>query len=144
MHWQLRFTWIPKYPVTCFSIRDVWFNGNPLLSISQRWFLGLEGCHVTLGFISQSWTIRIHSHHDICRNAGNGYTSLAKFHYLHHDEKGRRYANLSELGERSISAAKTAIRITLISISYKEGGFGIPTEVHQRILLRKMLMTIFT
>ena len=68
----------------------------------------------------------------------NGYTSLAEFHYLHHDEKGLRYPNLSELGERLISAAKTAgIRITLISIFYQKGGFGLPAEVHQRILLSK-------
>ncbi len=36
----------------------------------------------------------------------NGCTSVAEFHYFHHDEKGQRYANLSELGERLISAAK--------------------------------------
>ena len=54
----------------------------------------------------------------------NGYTSVAEFHYLHHDEKGHHYTNLSELGERLISAAKKAgIRLTLIPIFYQKGGF---------------------
>ena len=68
----------------------------------------------------------------------NGYTSVAEFHYLHHDEKGHHYANLSELGERLISAAKKAgIRITLIPIFYQKGGFGLSAEVHQRRFLSK-------
>ena len=68
----------------------------------------------------------------------NGYTSVAEFHYLHHDKKGQRYTNLSELGERLISAAKKAgIRITLIPIFYQKGGFGLSAEVHQRRFLSK-------
>ena len=68
----------------------------------------------------------------------NGYTSVAEFHYLHHDDKGLPYANISELGMRLISAAKTAgIHITLIPIFYQKGGFGLPAESHQRRFLSK-------
>ena len=68
----------------------------------------------------------------------HGYTLVAKFHYLHHDEKDQRYADLSELGERLISAAKKAnIRITLIPISYQKGGFDLSAEVHLRRFLSK-------
>ena len=68
----------------------------------------------------------------------NDYTLVAKFHYLHHDEKGQRYANLSELGERLISAAiKANIRIKLIPISYQKGDFGLSAEVHLRRFLSK-------
>ena len=68
----------------------------------------------------------------------NDYTLVAKFHYLHHDEKGQSHANLSELGEQLISAAKKAnIRITLIPISYQKGDFGLSAEVHLRRFLSK-------
>ena len=68
----------------------------------------------------------------------NGYTSVAEFHYLHHDDKGLPYTNMSELGERLISAAKTAgIHITLIPIFYQKGGFGQPAEAYQRRFLSK-------
>jgi len=55
----------------------------------------------------------------------NGYTQVAEFHYLHHDKKGKHYANLAEMGERLLAAAKTAgIKITLIPVFYQKGGFG--------------------
>ena len=46
----------------------------------------------------------------------NGYTSVAEFHYLHHDDKGLPYAHISELGERLISA------VTCVAV----GRIGIP------------------
>lgn len=55
----------------------------------------------------------------------HGYTSVAEFHYLHHDKKGKPYANLAEMGERLVAAAKTAgIKITLIPVFYQKGGFN--------------------
>ena len=36
----------------------------------------------------------------------HGYTNVAEFHYVHHDKNGKHYSNLSEMGERLISAAK--------------------------------------
>ncbi|NQW26618.1 MAG: formimidoylglutamate deiminase [Flammeovirgaceae bacterium] len=62
-----------------------------------------------------------------------GYTSVAEFHYLHHDKKGRPYDHLSELGERLISAAaKAGINITLIPVFYHNGGFGKTFEPNQK------------
>jgi len=62
-----------------------------------------------------------------------GYTHVAEFHYLHHDKDGRPYANLSEMGERLIAAAKTAgIKITLIPIFYQKGGFNMEPQPRQR------------
>ena len=47
----------------------------------------------------------------------NGYTHVVEFHYLHHDELGRPYANLAEMGERLIAAAATSgIKITLVPV----------------------------
>lgn len=55
----------------------------------------------------------------------NGYTSVAEFHYLHHDQQGKEYNNLAEMGGRLIAAAKAAgIKITLVPIFYQKGDFG--------------------
>jgi formiminoglutamate deiminase len=63
----------------------------------------------------------------------HGYTNVAEFHYLHHDEKGKPYQNLAEIGERLVSAAEQAgIMITLIPIFYQKGGFGQPPLTEQR------------
>lgn len=63
----------------------------------------------------------------------HGYTDVAEFHYVHHQEDGQRYDNLSEMGERLIAAAKKAgIGITLIPIFYQKGGFGKPPVDGQR------------
>lgn len=63
----------------------------------------------------------------------HGYTSVAEFHYVHHDKNGNPYENLSEMGERLIAAASNAgIRITLIPMFYQMGGFGKPPEPGQR------------
>lgn len=62
-----------------------------------------------------------------------GYTHVAEFHYLHHDKNGKPYANRAEMGERMVSAAKSAgIRITLIPVFYQKGGFGKAPEDRQR------------
>lgn len=66
----------------------------------------------------------------------HGYTSVAEFHYLHHDKHGKPFANLSEMGERLIAAAKkTGIRITLVPMFYQQGGFGqAPVEKQKRFI----------
>lgn len=66
----------------------------------------------------------------------NGYTSVAEFHYLHHDKEGKPYNNLAEMGERLISAAQTAgIRITLVPVWYQKGDFGKePQQRQQRFI----------
>ncbi len=63
----------------------------------------------------------------------HGYTNVAEFHYVHHDKDGRTYEQLSEMGERMISAAKKAgINITLIPIFYQKGGFGKQASEQQK------------
>lgn len=54
-----------------------------------------------------------------------GYTSVAEFHYLHHDPAGRPYANPAEMGERISAAASAAgIGLTLLPVFYAQGNFG--------------------
>jgi formimidoylglutamate deiminase len=63
----------------------------------------------------------------------NGYTSVAEFHYLHHDKDGSKYSNVCELGERLLIAAKeVGIHITLIPIFYNKGGFQKKYELEQK------------
>lgn len=63
----------------------------------------------------------------------NGYTSVAEFHYVHHDVSGKPYGNLSEMGERLVAAAERAgIRITLLPVFYCKGGFGKAANIMQR------------
>ncbi|WP_279052094.1 formimidoylglutamate deiminase [Cedecea davisae] len=54
-----------------------------------------------------------------------GYTSVAEFHYLHHDSGGRAYAQPAELALRISQAAKTSgIGLTLLPVLYTYSGFG--------------------
>lgn len=63
----------------------------------------------------------------------HGYTHVAEFHYLHHDAVGKPYANLAEMGQRMVAAAKTAgIKITLVPVFYQKGGFGLEPQARQR------------
>src|SRR5258706_8681372 len=63
----------------------------------------------------------------------HGYTHVAEFHYLHHDQSGKAYAHLAEMGERMIAAATTSgIKITLVPVFYQKGNFGTEPLPHQR------------
>ncbi len=68
--------------------------------------------------------------------ARHGYTNVAEFHYVHHDQNGKPYADLAEMGSSLIEAAKTAgIGITLIPIFYQKGGFSEqPTDRQKRFI----------
>ena len=73
-----------------------------------------------------------------------GYTHVAEFHYLHHDERGKPYENLAEMGERLVSAANTAgIKITLIPIFYQRGNFGNDPLPRQRRFISKTIDDYF-
>jgi formiminoglutamate deiminase len=63
-----------------------------------------------------------------------GFTSVAEFHYLHHSPDGRPYANIAELSERIVAAARqTGIGLTLLPVLYAASGFGgAPTADGQR------------
>jgi formimidoylglutamate deiminase len=54
-----------------------------------------------------------------------GYTSVAEFHYLHHDPAGHPYANRGEMALRILAAAAaTGIRVTLLPVFYAHSDFG--------------------
>jgi len=67
----------------------------------------------------------------------SGYTSVAEFHYLHHQPSGRPYANPAEMAERVIAAADASgIALTLLPVYYAQGGFGgqPPTPQQRRFV----------
>jgi formimidoylglutamate deiminase len=54
-----------------------------------------------------------------------GYTSVAEFHYLHHDPVGRPYSNRAEMALRIRAAAAAAgIHLTLLPVFYAHSDFG--------------------
>ncbi len=61
-----------------------------------------------------------------------GITSVAEFHYLHHDKTGKPYKNLAEMSARILSGAKKAgINITILPVFYNRSDFGkkaLPTQ----------------
>lgn len=60
-----------------------------------------------------------------------GFTSVAEFHYLHHDEHGAPYADLAEMASRIASACvETGIGLTLLPVFYNYSGFGGAAPVH--------------
>jgi formiminoglutamate deiminase len=63
-----------------------------------------------------------------------GFTSVAEFHYLHHQPDGRPYDNVAEMSERIVAAADTTgIGLTLLPVFYRQGGFlGKPPSEGQR------------
>ncbi|WNJ81503.1 formimidoylglutamate deiminase [Cedecea neteri] len=63
-----------------------------------------------------------------------GYTSVAEFHYLHHDVDGKAYAQPAELALRVAQAAKNVgIGLTLLPVLYTYSGFGgQPASAGQR------------
>ena len=73
-----------------------------------------------------------------------GYTHVAEFHYLHHDQAGKPYSNLAEMGERLVAAAKTAgIKITLVPVFYQKGNFGKDPQPRQRRFISKTMDDYF-
>ena len=66
-----------------------------------------------------------------------GYTSVAEFHYLHHDPAGRPYANPAEMALRIVAAASDAgIGLTLLPVFYAHSDFGgaAPTQAQRRFI----------
>ena len=66
-----------------------------------------------------------------------GFTSVAEFHYLHHDMSGKPYADRAEMSHRLIASARVAgIAITHLPVLYGYGGFGAqpPTEGQRRFV----------
>ena len=69
-----------------------------------------------------------------------GYTAVGEFHYLHHDQEGRAYADPAEMSERILAAANHAgIGITHLPVLYAQGGFGgQPPKPGQRRFLHSV------
>ncbi|BFO55662.1 formimidoylglutamate deiminase [Acidovorax sacchari] len=68
-----------------------------------------------------------------------GYTAVCEFHYLHHAEDGRPYADDAEMSLALLRAARRAgIGITLLPVLYQASSFGgqPPREGQRRFLHR--------
>jgi cytosine/adenosine deaminase-related metal-dependent hydrolase len=66
-----------------------------------------------------------------------GYTSVAEFHYVHHDPRGKAYADPAELAHRIVAAARaTGIALTLLPVFYAHSDFGgaPPTQGQRRFV----------
>lgn len=62
-----------------------------------------------------------------------GITSVAEFHYVHHQADGTPYADPTELSQRVVAAAQEAgVRMTLLPVAYHQAGFGRPILPEQR------------
>lgn len=63
----------------------------------------------------------------------SGWTSVAEFHYVHHQPDGTRYAEPHAMEKALARAAVAAgIRLTLLDTCYLAGGFGTPLSNEQR------------
>ncbi|MFM8452934.1 MAG: formimidoylglutamate deiminase, partial [Acidimicrobiaceae bacterium] len=52
-----------------------------------------------------------------------GVTTVGEFHYVHHQQGGKKYSDVNEMGKVLIEAARRAgIRITLLDVAYLHGG----------------------
>jgi formimidoylglutamate deiminase len=66
-----------------------------------------------------------------------GYTTVAEFHYVHHDAEGKPLADLAENAWRVVNAARLAgIGLTLLPVFYAHAGFGgtPPTRRQRRLV----------
>ena len=66
-----------------------------------------------------------------------GYTSVAEFHYVHHDTQGQAYADPVELSRRiSAAASHSGISLTLLPVLYSHSGFGgqAPNDGQRRFI----------
>jgi formimidoylglutamate deiminase len=62
-----------------------------------------------------------------------GYTSVAEFHYVHHDAEGRPHADPAENAWRVVEAAKVAgVGLTLLPVFYAHAGFGGTPPTHRQ------------
>ena len=55
-----------------------------------------------------------------------GFTSVAEFHYLHHDQEGR--VSFSMADAIILAARDTGIRLRLLPVLYMRGGFALPAQ----------------
>jgi len=54
-----------------------------------------------------------------------GYATVGEFHYVHHDPRGKAYADPAELAWRIVAAAEeVGLGLTLLPVFYAHAGFG--------------------
>ena len=66
-----------------------------------------------------------------------GFTSVAEFHYLHHQPDGRPYDDPTEMSQRIVAAAQSVgIGLTLLPVLYRQSGFlgQAPNPAQRRFL----------
>lgn len=66
-----------------------------------------------------------------------GFARVGEFHYLHHDEDGRPYADIGEMAGRiAASSSAAGIGLTLLPVFYAHSGFGAaaPSEGQRRFI----------
>ncbi len=62
-----------------------------------------------------------------------GFTSVAEFHYIHHDVDGRAYADPAEMSHRIVEAAQASgIALTLLPVLYQYSGFGSKAPLREQ------------
>lgn len=65
-----------------------------------------------------------------------GITSVAEFHYLHHDPNGVAYSDRNLLGLQVLDAGEAVgLRVCLLPVAYQRAGFGKPALLEQRRFL---------
>ncbi|HEV7263624.1 MAG TPA: formimidoylglutamate deiminase [Falsiroseomonas sp.] len=69
-----------------------------------------------------------------------GFSSVAEFHYLHHQPDGTPYDDIAEMAKRHLAAARRAgIGITMLPSLYRHGGiFGKQPHAGQRRFLNDL------
>jgi formimidoylglutamate deiminase len=70
----------------------------------------------------------------------HGFTSVAEFHYLHHQPDGTPFDDIAEMAKRHLAAARRAgIGMTMLPSLYRHGGiFGKPPHDGQRRFLNDL------
>ncbi|MEI6896683.1 MAG: formimidoylglutamate deiminase [Psychromonas sp.] len=66
-----------------------------------------------------------------------GYSQVAEFHYLHHQQNGQAYSQPNEMAMQLLQAANTAgIGLTLLPVLYSHSGFAgqAPNEGQKRFI----------
>lgn len=59
-----------------------------------------------------------------CEMLESGFTAVGEFHYLHHDPRGRPYADPARMSSALVEAARrTGMALTLLPVLYRHGGF---------------------
>ncbi len=62
-----------------------------------------------------------------------GYTSVAEFHYLHHDQDGKPFSETTTLAKTIIdAAASSGIGLTLLPTLYQTSSFGEQSASHEQ------------